>query len=158
MVILYVYAIQQRDSAPETYLPAFHAATRCQGLITSIATTGSLSQRYGVVLQELRLELLRHNTQLASLAVEQNETSTGLGTLVLGGSENITGQEDNIGTLDFTCDSLDMNRTAGELSGLNNLAYDSLAIPDGSPGSSIIQMTGWNQFDSLVSSITSRKH
>lgn len=151
--MLYVYAIQQRHSPLETYLPAFHAATKCQALITSIATTGSLAQRYGVVLQELRLELLRHNRQLALLAAKQREgTNTGIGALALDGDENITNQTDNVGILGFGGDNLDMGRAPGDPNGYSNLGYDSLAFPESSPGSSIIQMTGWNQFDSLVSS------
>ena len=153
--MLYVYAIQQRHSPLETYLPAFHAATKCQALITSIATTGSLAQRYGVVLQELRLELLRHNRQLASIAAaEQREgTNTEMGTVVLGGDENIMSQADNIGVLGFGGDNLGLGRPPADPNGYSNLGYDPLAFPEDSPGSAIIQMTGWNQFDSLVSSV-----
>lgn len=133
-------------------MTAFRAATKCQALITSMATTGSLAQRYGVVLQELRLELLRHNRQLASLAAnEQVRTNTEMDTLSLGGDENIMSQADNVGILGFGGNSLDVGQAPGDPNGYRNLGYDSLAFPEDSPGSSIIQMTGWNQFDSLVS-------
>lgn len=46
----------------------FRLASRCHAQIKSIATKGSLMQRYGVVLQELRLEVLRNNNHLASVS------------------------------------------------------------------------------------------
>ncbi|KAK1658753.1 fungal-specific transcription factor domain-containing protein, partial [Colletotrichum godetiae] len=64
VVILYVFSIQRRVETPETCLDCFRLASRCHAQIESIATNGSLMQRYGVVLQELRLEVLRNNTYL----------------------------------------------------------------------------------------------
>lgn len=146
--MLYVYAIQQRHARLETYLPAFQAATKCQSLITSIATPGSLAQRYGVVLQELRLELLRHNSQLLAMATsEQDGGISGHASLMLEGDEAVLGHTTNL-------DMLGPN--GGDMSGIGDVngqlaLDDTLGFVDGSPGSSIIQMTGWGQFDSLVS-------
>lgn len=151
--MLYVYAIQQRHARLETYLPAFQAATKCQLLITSLATPGSLAQRYGVVLQELRLELLRHNNQLLAMTTSQQDGAlAGHESMMLGGDEAALGHPANL-------DMLGLN--GGDLSGIGQIAGDvngqlalddTLGFVDGSPGSSIIQMTGWGQFDSLVSS------
>ncbi|KAK1505524.1 finger protein [Colletotrichum abscissum] len=68
VVILYVFAIQRRTETPETCLDCFRLASQCHAQIESIATNGSLMQRYGVVLQELRLEVLRNNTYLAPVS------------------------------------------------------------------------------------------
>ncbi|KAK1469775.1 finger protein [Colletotrichum melonis] len=68
MVILYVFAIQRRTETPETCLDCFRLASQCHAQIESIATNGSLMQRYDVVLQELRLEVLRNNTYLAPVS------------------------------------------------------------------------------------------
>lgn len=149
--MLYVYAIQQRHSPPEMYLPAFHAATRCQSLITSIATPGSLAHRYGVVLQELRLELLRHNNHLLTLAVEQRDgTEHATGAVVLEGDESILGPSGNLDMLGLPGGNLGLGQ-AGDAAGQLPIGDDALGFAEGSPGSSIIQMTGWGQFDSLVS-------
>ncbi|KAH8880848.1 hypothetical protein GQ53DRAFT_617270, partial [Thozetella sp. PMI_491] len=68
IVILYVHTIQQQDTPPETYLHYFRVATRCHRQLETIAAKGSLTQRFCVVLQELRLELLAHNTYLSALS------------------------------------------------------------------------------------------
>jgi hypothetical protein len=44
---------------------------------------------------------------------------------------------------------------SGHMAGLGD---DALAFAEGSPESSIVQMAGWGQFDSLVSSISSPLH
>ncbi|UQC84281.1 finger protein [Colletotrichum lupini] len=68
VVILYVFATQRRTETPETCMDCFRLASQCHAQIGSIATNGSLMQRYGVVLQELRLEVLRNNTCLAPIS------------------------------------------------------------------------------------------
>lgn len=151
--MLYVFSIQQRNSPLETYLPAFHAATKCQQQITSIAIPGSLAQRYGVVLQELRLELLRQNTHLLSLAAGQRNGSGAAGVL-LEGDESVLRQFDSADLLALGASELAFGAGAGapDASGQLDIGQDDgLGFPDASPGSSIVQMTGWGQFDSLVS-------
>lgn len=147
--MLYVYAIQQRHAPLETYLPAFQAATKCQSLITTIATPGSLAQRYGVVLQELRLELLRHNSHL--LAMTANAQDGNQETMKLEGDDAVLGALTNLDMLGSNGgDLIGIGQNAGDAN--SQLALDDpLGFVDGSPGSSIIQMTGWGQFDSLVS-------
>ncbi|PNH39894.1 hypothetical protein VD0004_g7020 [Verticillium dahliae] len=152
VVMLYVFSIQQRNSPLETYLPAFHAATKCQQQITSIAIPGSLAQRYGVVLQELRLELLRQNTHLLSLAAGQRNGSGAAGVL-LEGDESVLRQFDSADLLALGASELAFGAGAGAPNASGQLDIgqdDGLGFPDASPGSSIVQMTGWGQFDSLV--------
>ncbi|KAF2098089.1 hypothetical protein NA57DRAFT_66538 [Rhizodiscina lignyota] len=61
VVVLYVYSMQQPASfSEEDYRNAFEAGARCQEQLSDIAAKGSLAERYGVVLQELRLEVLKH--------------------------------------------------------------------------------------------------
>lgn len=148
--MLYVYAIQQRHAPLETYLPAFQAATKCQSLITTIAIPGSLAQRYGVVLQELRLELLRHNNHL--LAMTANAQVGNQETMKLEGDDAVLGALTNLDMLGSNGgDLIGIGQNAGNANSQLPLE-DPLGFVDGSPGSSIIQMTGWGQFDSLVSS------
>lgn len=147
--MLYLYAIQRRHSQPEVYLPAFQAATKCQAQITSIATPGSLAQRYGVVLQELRLELLRHNSHLLALTTGQRDEGGQAQSHALGESEAIVNQ--------FNADLLALEAAdgmgfSGDAHGHMGMGDDGIGFPDASPGSSIAQLTGWGQFDSLVSS------
>ncbi|KAJ3526857.1 hypothetical protein NM208_g10982 [Fusarium decemcellulare] len=149
VVMLYVFAIQQRHAPPETYLPAFHAATRCQSQITSIAIPGSLAQRYGVVLQELRVEVLRHNTHLLHLTTGSDGAAAGSAGIREGDAALIGSyaNQEMIG-LPHGMNFASADDVAGHLA---LASEENLGFPEHSPGSSIVQMTGWNQFDSLVS-------
>lgn len=62
--MLYIYVIQKRASSPETYRDYFSAASRCQSHISCIAEKGSLSERYCLLLEELRVEALRQTERL----------------------------------------------------------------------------------------------
>lgn len=151
VVMLYVYAIQQRHAPPETYLPAFHAATKCQAQITSIAIPGSLGQRYGVVLQELRVELLRHNTNLLDLGSTDGQGAAGGSTSMRNGEEGLLGSYTNQDILDLGPQGIGFAPSAEDITGQLGLAgQDGLGFSEHSPGSSIVQMTGWGQFESLV--------
>lgn len=147
--MLYVYAIQKRHSDPETYVPAFHAAVKCQKQITSIAVPGSLAQRYGVVLQELRLEVLRHNSQL--LASAGDDIGTDEASALRGsGNEGLMGSFPDQVPIGMGSQGLQFAPTGGDdVAGQLNLGFG-----DHSPGSSIEQMMGWGQFDSLVSGMS----
>lgn len=61
--MLYIYVIQQCGSRSEVYSSYLAAATRCQSHIAAIAEKGSLSERYCLVLEELRVEALRQIQQ-----------------------------------------------------------------------------------------------
>ncbi|KAL1616400.1 hypothetical protein SLS56_011442 [Neofusicoccum ribis] len=133
VVVLYVYVIQQRHSPPETYIHHFRAAVKCQDQISDIATKGSLAERYGVVLQELRLELLRHNEYLAG----QGHAALSLLTSDL--VFPVAGSQDHHAPLSAGIPGSDH---------LGQMGHDAFA--EASPSSSIAQLTGWGQFDSLV--------
>ncbi|GME55270.1 Transcription factor [Neofusicoccum parvum] len=133
VVVLYVYVIQQRHSPPEAYLHHFRAAVKCQDQISDIATKGSLAERYGVVLQELRLELLRHNEYLAG----QGHAALSLLTSDL--VFPVAGSQDHHAPLSAGIPGSDH---------LGQMGHDAFA--EASPSSSIAQLTGWGQFDSLV--------
>ncbi|KAH7139790.1 finger protein [Dactylonectria estremocensis] len=150
VVILYVFAIQQRNAPPDTYLSAFHAATKCQLQITSIATSGSLAHRYGVVLQELRAELLRHNGHLFAMTSGPDGNGSSLGVPMQDGDLNLH-RFGTTGLVDLQGGHIGLDSTSGNVGGQMAIGQDDgLGFADASPGSSIIQMTGWGQFDSLV--------
>ncbi|KLU92964.1 hypothetical protein MAPG_11907 [Magnaporthiopsis poae ATCC 64411] len=81
VTVLYVHAILQRDAPPEHCIAAFRAATVCQDHLSSVAIQGTLTERYSVVLQELRNEVLRHCPYLALVTVVgmPDTSSPGLG-------------------------------------------------------------------------------
>ncbi|KAJ0418544.1 fungal-specific transcription factor domain-containing protein [Aspergillus carlsbadensis] len=58
-IMLYIYVIQNRAYPAEVYSTYFSAATRCQSHLSAIAEKGSLSERYCLVLEELRVEATR---------------------------------------------------------------------------------------------------
>ena len=58
-IVLYIYVIQKRACLPEVYGKYFVAASRCQSHLAAISEEGSLSQRYCLVLEELRIEAIR---------------------------------------------------------------------------------------------------
>lgn len=161
--MLYVYAIQQRHAAPEMYLPSFYAATKCQAQITSIATPGSLAQRYGVVLQELRLELLRYNNHLLTLTTAHRDGTARGPSMYLEGDDLVYGPGAGAQFGDpSSMLPLDGSNPAAATLGLPGgggggnmagLTDETLGFTEGSPGSSIVQMAGWGQFDSLVSGV-----
>lgn len=144
--MLYVFAIQRRTESPETYLDCFRLASRCHAQIESIATSGSLMQRYGVVLQELRLEVLRNNTYLASCSTPRAGNLS-------------TPNEDNENSL-VSYQESQLDPGVGD-SGLR-LAVgraaegvpQDVADPFHAFDVGFFNMTNWAQFDSLVGNIS----
>ncbi|KAL4888505.1 fungal-specific transcription factor domain-containing protein [Aspergillus ambiguus] len=65
-VMLYIYVIQKRAFPSEVYSSYLSAATRCQSHLLAIAERGSLSERYCLVLEELRIEATRHTSDILS--------------------------------------------------------------------------------------------
>ncbi|KAL5366239.1 fungal-specific transcription factor domain-containing protein [Aspergillus floccosus] len=63
-VMLYIYVIQKRAFPPEVYSSYLSAATRCQSHLSGIAEQGSLSERYCLVLEELRVEATRQTNYM----------------------------------------------------------------------------------------------
>lgn len=139
----------------ETYLPAFKAATRCQSQIGKLATPGSLAHRYGTVLQELRSELLRLNNQLLVHITEAQGDEACV--LRCDGDEVLFPQTGGAG-MDLT-GVPDLHPEMGpSLEGTSLLPGDeALWFTQESPGNHILQMTGWDRFDSLVSDFSRYK-
>lgn len=142
VVVLYVYAIQQKASPIETYRAYLEAAGTCQDQIFAMAEQGSLTQRYSLVLEELRAEALRHTvgggggggSSQAAATNQQSVAPEG------GGSS---------GSVQGAAGPTDMNDLSFQDFGLilnGDINWDV------SPSSSVADGTGWGHFDSLVSS------
>ncbi|KAH7131067.1 finger protein [Dactylonectria macrodidyma] len=158
VVILYVYAIQQRDELPETYTRYFRLASKCHAQLESIAIKGSLMQRYGVVLQELRLEVLRNNTYLASVstpraggsaedAADQEPTEV---------SPRLDVQQNNDSVLDVHengvggRDNGEVNCSGGGYQQGGGMSANTTTGPMDLIDGGFAHMASWGQFDSLV--------
>ncbi|KAF4125355.1 Fungal trans, partial [Geosmithia morbida] len=71
-IVLYIYVIQKKDSPPEVYSSYLAAAIQCQSHISSVAEKGSLLERYGFVLEELRVEAVRQTSAATSVATDDS--------------------------------------------------------------------------------------
>ncbi|KXH32491.1 finger protein [Colletotrichum nymphaeae SA-01] len=141
VVVLYVFAIQRRTEAPETYLDCFRLASQCHAQIESVATKGSLMQRYGVVLQELRLEVLRNNTYLASVSTP------------LAGNGSTSNENNEILPVSYRRSQLSPEvGTSGSRLAVEQAAESAprdSADPFHAFDVGLFNMTNWAQFDSL---------
>jgi hypothetical protein len=133
--MLYIYVIQERASASEVYSRYFSAATRCQSHISSIAEKGSLSERYCLVLEELRIEALRQTKSI--------RPSTG--------SMDGMDSQPQGNWLQTMAIPMDENRPTTahytDLTGEPAIDFNSNI-----PGFSLSDCSGWDQFTSMVSS------
>ncbi|KAF5007412.1 hypothetical protein FDECE_6260 [Fusarium decemcellulare] len=159
VVILYVYAIQQRAELPETYSRHFRLASKCHAQIEGIATKASLMQRYGVVLQELRLEVLRNNNYLASVSTPRaggvsigEEGNTGQTALPQNTDTNARFSGQGGAGLTVGNGRLAMVDSQGfdETGEGNQPAGGITANAMGPVDASLAHMASWGQFDSLV--------
>jgi len=141
-VVLYVYTIQHSLSTPETVLRYFTAAKKCQGHISRIAEKGSLTERYGVVLEELRLEILKQNPHLSD---HVDGPSAILATQGVQIPPNVTFQQ-LLSPDSQPNTNIVVENTVAPLVDIEQLD----GLPSASPEGSIEQMLGWDQFDSLV--------
>jgi hypothetical protein len=132
-IVLYIYVIQQRASPPETYSEYLSAATRCQSHILAIAEKGSLSERYSLVLEELRLEVLRQTDRThVSMA-------------------NLGGTSSHPHVHDLQTTSISMDGDAMTAVNYTDLMGDP-AIDFNDMSGSVSDYSGWGQFASMVSS------
>ncbi|KAI1498282.1 hypothetical protein F5X99DRAFT_394186 [Biscogniauxia marginata] len=152
VAVLYVYAIQQGNTQPDACLPYFTAASDCQSRIIKNARDGSWVQRYGMVLEELRLEVLRHNQSLLNRV---SAATAHVGTMGYTSIENnavgSVAEPDAIMNhgqhhVPFPTSSTNYGATGS----LDSTAERFVGI---SPSSSIIEMTTWDQFDSLLGAL-----
>jgi hypothetical protein len=122
-VILYIYAIQQSAEPPDTYMQYLQAAERCQAQIADIAEEGSLTSRYCVVLEELRIEA-RRQTSRAQRGMKRQREGDGL---------------------DAQHPEGFLSTETADLQGFGGIDFNV------SPSASLADMTSWEQFDSMVS-------
>ncbi|KAI1376199.1 hypothetical protein F4677DRAFT_419165 [Hypoxylon crocopeplum] len=152
VVVLYVYTIQQGKARPDTYLPYFRAASECQSRIVNNARSGSWVHRYGMVLEELRLEVLRNNHQISNHSEPFSEGPTDAAPLGDPGLANSTSRVGEASQSITQHDPFAVSFSAedsglGAIESLEQLSEPLAAI---SPTSSILEMTTWGQFDSLI--------
>ncbi|KAK2743811.1 finger protein, partial [Colletotrichum kahawae] len=161
VVILYVYAIQQRAEAPEKYSLCFQLASKCHSLYERNSVKGTLTQRYGVVLQELRLEVLRNNNYLASTSPIQAGgnhnpseamTARNLPTATETYNTRASGQFDDLHSRSNAATAQSLEEKFG------NTTDDQLVNEQAGPVGSVdaldtglFHISDWGQFDSLVS-------
>ncbi|KAH8423236.1 fungal specific transcription factor domain-containing protein [Aspergillus melleus] len=136
-VILYVYTIQHSKEPDDVYRPYYAAAERCQRQIMAVAEEGSLTSRYCVVLEELRAEAVR---QIALAESAENQSTQPYSTIDTRSRDvdAFTSNVDNV-TAEFEFTSPDLV-AIGQV--------DNLQV---SPVNSLEDLTGWGQFDSMVS-------
>jgi hypothetical protein len=147
VVVLYIYRIQQHLITPGKCEGYFDAGQRCQRQLESVSETDCLARRYCLVLEELRVEALRHRSKLSTASVPA-----------------VTVQPDVKFTGDGVQDTLVLNdalQTDCVNPELNPNFYDTTNIPP-TPESAMFNMdllssnnnmadlTSWGQFDSLV--------
>lgn len=152
VVVLYVYRIQQGMLEPGKCEGYFAAGQRCQAVLSSISGNDCLSQRYCLVLEELRMEAAKHQYGKAGVAldggaaaggVNSPDASSGLGTSANLGVPASTPQ----------IDPSSPGLAGGSYYGTNIPPMPESAVFNTSflPTSSIMaDLTSWGQFDSLV--------
>lgn len=134
-IMLYIHVIQQCASPSEFYVKYFSAASRCQSHIAAIAEKGSLSERYCLVLEELRVEAMRQMKH-----AHLNDTLT----------SSIDDQE--AGNL-FQCQFNSTGQSPAASFNLTEFGQDLAIDLDGNiPALQFPNYSGWEQFTSLLSS------
>lgn len=137
-IMLYIYAIQERASPSEVYSHYLSAATRCQSHISAIAEKGSLSERYCLILEELRVEALRQTKSMHA------------STAALGGGDGQS-QDNWLQTMGVPMDENCENRsTAANYTALMDEPL--IDFSNNVPAFSFSDYSGWGQFTSMVSS------
>lgn len=149
--MLYIYVIQNRAYPAHVYSAYFAAATRCQSHLSAIAEKGSLSERYCLVLEELRVEATRQITPAAAESSQVQPTDNAdtnayqipapVLSLQQGQGQGHDESPHTIGT-GYT-DSLDGG------GGIDFSTDDANAMAG--LGLSVSDCSGWGQFTSMVS-------
>ena len=169
IVVVYIYTIQRRFDFADNWHPDFLAAEKCQAQLTSQVDKSSLVQRYGIVLEELRQEVVkqikkvhtdnksdyselakrREEAQSLDTAVQQSDSN--LPTFFISQATNIPptsrSTESNLGVSNIPPTATYVLPSAPAD------AADAAHLPftDTCSGSSPSEMFGWAEFDSLVS-------
>jgi hypothetical protein len=126
--------IQNRASPPEVYGSYFTAATRCQSHISTIAEKGSLSERYCLLLDELRAEALRQTERV-------HPPVSGRGRV---------GADSHEGELQPAPIAIEPN--LGATTNFTEFVGDSTTNFNDVPGPVPSDHSGWDQFASMISS------
>ncbi|TVY83627.1 Activator of stress genes 1-like protein [Lachnellula suecica] len=144
VVVLYVHTIQQRHVPRDTCRIFFDAAQKCQIQISSMGNSGSLAQRYSVVLEELRLEAVKQTQRQPefhppNLDVSNvNINSGNAPTPVQAGQIHETGQlQSQVSIPDIFSNNLEGNMFGDALNATT-------------PSSLMADLTSWGEFESLV--------
>ncbi|KAF5650834.1 hypothetical protein F25303_4211 [Fusarium sp. NRRL 25303] len=132
-VILYVYTIQRSREQQVVYQAYFEAAERCQQQIADVAGEGTLTFRYCLVLEELRVEVLAQRGLAQGLSQLQSSVDARNHVNASGAPDAETMAEAGLGM------------DVPDLSGMSSL--DEWHV---SPSDSLEDVTGWGQFDAMV--------
>jgi hypothetical protein len=173
IAVLYVDTIQRRSDPHDSWRPSFQAAEKCQAQLSSFVAENSFAQRYGIVLEELRLEVVKQTQrgQSSHLAVDTDPPrnrwqpqETQLPNADL--QSSVIGQKTLAVPLlnPTSLDLGDTNATAANLSLDDPATYEQAPVPldisqfqvsetalDAQQSTFMAEMTGWGEFDSLVS-------
>lgn len=143
--MLYIYVIQESSSPREVYSSYLSAATRCQSHISAIAEKGSLSERYFLVLDELRVEALRQTSFM-----QQPESTTGPMVMTPHSQSQSQLQETGLQAMSMPM----YESSAPDSVGYTGLAQDPGIDLNGSniSGFSFCDSSEWDQFTCMVSS------
>ncbi|TGO63777.1 hypothetical protein BOTNAR_0096g00130 [Botryotinia narcissicola] len=136
VVVLYVYTIQHRYHPREEYTKYFEAAVRCHSQISSKAKNESLAQRYSVVLEELRLEAI---TYPQGQGVNHGSHAT----------QTERGSHSNRESL-VTAPNAVHEYGSGGIAVARSIDGADGDYIESSPSVTMDPLTGWGQFDSLV--------
>lgn len=131
--MLYIFVIQESASSPGVYSDYLTAAMQCQSHLSAIAEKGSLSERYSLVLEELRLEAL---SQVRSMSSYANQL----------GDKNVQEREMALASMAIhDHPSADVN--CGDFTGQSMMDFNGSI-----PGLSLSDYSDWGHFNSMVSS------
>jgi hypothetical protein len=169
IVVLYIHTIQRRFDFTDNWRPDFLAAEKCQAQLTSQVDKSSLVQRYGIVLEELRQEVVKQIKKVHT----NNKSDNSEFTKRRGEAQSLdiaVQQSDSNLPTPFISQATDIPpvswSTVSSL-GASNIpltatyvlpsapadAADAAHLPftDTFSGPSPSEMFGWTEFDSLVS-------
>ncbi|KAH9905029.1 transcriptional regulatory protein GAL4 [Xylariomycetidae sp. FL2044] len=150
-IMLYIYVIQKRASPPEVYSSYFSAASRCQSHLSAIAEKGSLSERYCLVLEELRVETLRQARRVHAAA---DGGGPGRGVGGGGGMDDMLQQygDSGDGGGGIQNASMPMEDSPNSATNFTGLLGEAPIDLNGMPASAFSDTsTGWGHFVAMIS-------
>lgn len=154
VVVLYIYRIQQGELEPGKCEGYYKAGLRTQRILASISGEDSLSKRYCLVLEELRIEAVK----VRGRGVEEGEgTQVGRGDVAVLGERENSGVVGVVGGTDGVGGDGREGREFGETYYVGEGVGEFPTPESGVFGGGFVQtssvmadFTSWGQFDSLV--------